>query len=86
MLSSCESRVLNVGTPLMCRVVKSSKSGSDDTYHLGASGSERFVIVRRPVFSKIIGVEKYAIFSSYWRENMKFTLTHEKLSHETTDH
>jgi len=73
-LTSCERRILKKGDALHCRVVKVTRTGLPDVYHVGAKGYEKFVIVREPVFSKIVGVEKYAALGSSWQENLEFAL------------
>lgn len=78
-LTSCESRILKLGTPLRCRVVKSSIKGEKDVFHVGAEGSDRFVIVKEPVFGKIIGVGADEVLGTDWRDLLHKAMIASKL-------
>ncbi len=78
-LSSCDSRILKLGTPVACRVVKSSREGKPDIFHVGTENTENFLIVRKPTFSKMIRAGKAEALGSKWKAFLEDALKVSKL-------
>lgn len=73
-LESSNRKLLKLGAPIECRVIKSERSGGEDMYHIGSEKSENFIMIKKPVFTKLVETFKFDALNSRWREYLKDSL------------